>query len=429
MFRSPHGSRTALASIAAVGVVMAAAGCSATSDDGKTQLTFWHLQVGAHEAALQNAVAAFESENPTIDITLEFQGDSATIHQKVLAAIEAGNPPTMAETLEPAKVGEYLQADALTPVQDLFDGTEALDDVYPAYLANGTVNQDGEDVVVGWPFAASGSVMWYNPAELESAGVEVPGTWSELVDAASDLTSARGVAAFAGNPSANLGEIYSGIIGNGGQLANADLTEATFNDPGGVTTLATYVDMVDDGTMSLHESFDWQGDFAAQRSVMIVGSSASAPFLVDGIGGAFDLGWAPFPAGTTTQGGVAYGTTVSIFSGASEAEQKAAWKFLSWFSSEEAATTWSSDTAFGFWPIRPSVVESSAFQSVASEAPGRLEAIQSALAAAQPRPNIAAWNQVEAFLAEAIQKALQGAASPQAALDAAVDQADAVLQP
>ena len=428
MFRSQFGSRVALASLAVVGVLVAVAGC-ATPGEKKTEVTFWHLQVGAHEAALQNAVAAFEAANPSIDITLEFQGDSATIHQKVLAAIEAGNPPTMAETLEPAKVGEYLEAGALTPVEDLFDGTENLDDVYPAYLANGTVSQDGKDVVVGWPFAASGSVMWYNSAELDANQVDVPSTWTDLVDAATTLTANRGVPAFAGNPSANIGEIYSGILGNGGELANADFTEAAFNDEGGVTTLSTYVDMVKAGTMSLHESFDWQGDFAAQRSVMIVGSSPSAPFLLDGIGGAFELGWAPFPAGTEKQGSVAYGTTVSIFSDASDAEQAAAWKFLSFFSTAPVATQWSSDSAFGFWPIRPSVVESAEFQTAASEVPGRLEAIQSALAAAQARPNIAAWNQVEAYLAEAIQVALQGAKSPQAALDEAVSQSNTALAP
>ena len=86
-------------------------------------------------------------------------------------------------TALPAQVAEMINADALTPINDLIDDI-GRDKFAEAAISEGTM--DGNNYSV--PLYRHAHVMWIRKDLLEKNGLEVPKTWDELYDTAKALT-------------------------------------------------------------------------------------------------------------------------------------------------------------------------------------------------------------------------------------------------
>ena len=169
--------RRILTPIVALGVVgLALAGCTGGGGDGGggdgEAVTVMGAFTGDQAAAFQEELDAW-GETSGISVTYDGNSDFQTA---VIARATAGNPPDIAIYPQPGVLKSQTQS--LYPLEDLGIDVEAI----TADEANGL----GDIAVVdgqtfGLPYSINvKSLVWYNPAAFEAAGLTVPTTDAEL---------------------------------------------------------------------------------------------------------------------------------------------------------------------------------------------------------------------------------------------------------
>ena len=135
------------------------------------EITFWHsFTQGPRLETIQKAADKFMAENPDVKITIEtFSWND--FYTKWTTGLASGNVPDMSTAL-PAQVAEMINADALTPINDLIDDI-GRDKFAETAIAEGSM--DGNNYSV--PLYRHAHVMWIRKDLLEQNGLEVPGTW------------------------------------------------------------------------------------------------------------------------------------------------------------------------------------------------------------------------------------------------------------
>ena len=162
----------------------AESGTAGQADAGELsgEITFWHsFTQGPRLETIQKAADKFMAENPDVKITIEtFSWND--FYTKWTTGLASGNVPDMSTAL-PAQVAEMINADALTPINDLIDdiGRERFAETA---IAEGSM--DGNNYSV--PLYRHAHVMWIRKDLLEQNGLEVPKTWDELYETAKTLT-------------------------------------------------------------------------------------------------------------------------------------------------------------------------------------------------------------------------------------------------
>lgn len=162
----------------------AESGTAGQADAGELsgEITFWHsFTQGPRLETIQKAADKFMAENPDVKITIEtFSWND--FYTKWTTGLASGNVPDMSTAL-PAQVAEMINADALTPINDLIDDI-GRDRFAETAIAEGSM--DGNNYSV--PLYRHAHVMWIRKDLLEQNGLEVPKTWDELYETAKTLT-------------------------------------------------------------------------------------------------------------------------------------------------------------------------------------------------------------------------------------------------
>jgi len=190
-------SRRIVGAIAALacftGLTACAPGVSQPEESGgPVTLRFWtNLTVEAQSSVIQAQAAACAVNMP--GVSLEFEAvPFADMYTKLATAFKSGNGPDIMNTNESA-VSFAQNADYLVPVDDVID-QHGRSDFLPSYLA--AVQKDGKSWAV--PDWANHQEVWYRKDLFEAAGIKVPTTWDELLQAAKKLDQgAGGVRGFA----------------------------------------------------------------------------------------------------------------------------------------------------------------------------------------------------------------------------------------
>jgi len=138
-------------------------------------ISFWHAMGGALGTTLTELIQKFHDENPGITVDLIHQGGYSALQQKLIAAVAAGEPPTLAQQYENWTT---LWLDALVDL-DLFLPEETLGSFLPQF------DQLFEGRMVTVPFNKSILVLYYRPDLVPNP----PTTWAELRAAAEALTT------------------------------------------------------------------------------------------------------------------------------------------------------------------------------------------------------------------------------------------------
>jgi len=154
--------------------------------EGAVQLQYWDMQWGSSTfmAALQNNVTEFNRTHPEIHVTFT-QLSWADYMQKLLSAIQSGNPPDISGGDSGIAFNMAAQGQALD-ISDLYAEWEAdgtLEDM--TEWAHEKWNWNGMRPGVTWQFDSR--AFFYREDLLEQAGLEVPTTWDELMTAAQAL--------------------------------------------------------------------------------------------------------------------------------------------------------------------------------------------------------------------------------------------------
>lgn len=173
--------RRILAPVVALGVVgMALAGCTGGGGDdggdggGGDGETVWILG-GFTDAQAEAFQADLDKWGETSGITVRYDGNT-DFQTAVIARATAGNPPDIAIYPQPGVLKS--QTKQLFPLEHLGIDVEAI----TADEANGLSDiavVDGQ--TFGLPYSINvKSLVWYNPAAFEAAGLTVPTTDAEL---------------------------------------------------------------------------------------------------------------------------------------------------------------------------------------------------------------------------------------------------------
>ncbi|MCK5197618.1 MAG: extracellular solute-binding protein, partial [Spirochaetales bacterium] len=98
--------------------------------------------------------------------------------------------------------------------------------------------------------------------------------------------------------------------------------------------------------------------------------------------------------------------------------------FINWMTNTENNLDWSKET--GYMPLRESVVDSPAFKRYLAEEPESKVAVDQ-ISYTRPRPSIAAYGDISRVIGGAVEAALVAGMDPAEVLNAAVPEANNVL--
>jgi sn-glycerol 3-phosphate transport system substrate-binding protein len=425
--RSILTRRTALT--AGAGLMLPAIGRAAEP----VQLSFYFPVAvgGAIPRLIDSYVAAFQKENPDIAVTPVYAGTYQDTLTKAQTALKAGSGPQLAVLLS-TDVFSLIDDELIVPLDTIADQAEDrawLGSFYPAFLKNGQIAGH----VWGVPFQRSTIVLYWNKQAFAAAGLDperAPQTWSEQADMAQRLTKWNGAqAAQWGLEIPATGFAYWMLQAlatqAGATLANADGTVTEFASPGAVSALRYWLDLA---ARRAHPPgvVDWATtprDFLERRTAMIWTTTGNLSNIRANAG--FPFGVALLPAGQR-RGSPTGGGNFYLFKSASPAQRQAALRFLRWISSKERAAQWGIDT--GYVATRPDAWNTQAMRDYVAGFPSASVA-RDQLQDAVPELSTHDNQRVTQALNDAIQAALTGRKSPEAALQEAQATATRLLRP
>jgi basic membrane protein A len=397
-------------------------------------LTFWHPQApdSFRGQLMSEIIADFEAKYPEIKIEATFQSDYTNLYKTTVAAIAAGTPPDCAVAY-PSMIADYLKADAVIALDDYIAdpkiglSAEDLADIYPGYLAECRFPQFGNKYYA-FPFTKSALGMWYNMDLLKAAGHStLPKTWDEFEQMCLDVKEKTGKYGYAYYESASTfdGWLYS----RGAKQLNADETEATFNGPEGVESLALVKRLIDAGAAYKPEGSNADQAEFGKGNVAFTMASTSGTFyykqaVEQGGGNMKEWGQTNIPqSDPSNPQTVMYGGSFTVFK-TTEAKQKAAWLFLKFFTSTEQTAKWGSKS--GYMPVRASAA--ALLGDYFASEPIAKEQIDTIVPFGFPEPSVRGEQEIRVFIEEAMTAAFEGIMEPQAALNAAVVKANEALE-
>jgi alpha-glucoside transport system substrate-binding protein len=149
-----------------------------------TVLAVWQNVEGA---SFQAVIDGFKEQYPNVNVTYRSAQEPATV---LSTAVEGGNPPDIAALPQPGFMRDFVDRNALKPIEFARDDIE--EGFSESWVQLGTV----EDQLYGLFFkGANKSTVWYNVAAFEDAGVEPPENWDTFLENAATL-QASGVPAY-----------------------------------------------------------------------------------------------------------------------------------------------------------------------------------------------------------------------------------------
>jgi len=401
----------------AIALAVAIAGCGRQAS---REVIWWTPNWGQARAA--ELVRRFEDANPGVRVRVEATVPDG-LPTRIQTALRSGSPPDVIDA-QHGWVVPYAQAGLLLPLDDALDARED--------YAPGALDYDAWDGKLwGLPYRIETHAVIYNKGMFREAGLDPdrpPETWDDLVAAARTLTKKRadgrmqyGYSITGGGEVGNtLFRSLPLIWMNGGDMLSADLAKATVNEPAAVEAVTFYTDMFLKHHVSPPSTL--QDDGLASRRLFIAESVAmyqSGQFDLEPIrreNPRIDLGvmMLPHPRGKPTA--AALGGWSFIIP--KEAPHPDAAKQLVRFLCTPQNMGFFTDT----FPARTSAMTLPRF------ADPLLDSFKRMLPYGRKVPPRRNWLQIVQIYFDHLQQILLKDATPQAAMDAAARQIDALLK-
>lgn len=336
-----------LAPVLAIALTAGLAACTNTSDattasapaelTGSGPATLW---VRAADEPLDKAlVAAWNEQNPDRKITMLTVPDAQYV-QKFVQAVRGGDAPDLA-AVDIANVKSLTSQGLLTDLTAQITALPYKDALAPAGVQISTV--DGKTYAL--PHQLDVSMLYYNKNLFRQAGLDPekpPASLDDVVAAARKITALGGGThgfAFAGNcAGCNAYTLLPYIWASGGDIMNADGTEATLDDPAVAAALNAHKTMWDEKLMPAAVKDDngatWLTGFQSGKVGMVaLGSFAVSVYKAEK---GLDFGVTSIPGASGTSAFLG-GDVIGISKGAKNA--KTAWDFIAWSMSEDVQKT------------------------------------------------------------------------------------------
>lgn len=308
------------------------------------------------QAALE---AAFEENNPEIDIVLDGPAESyAEGVQRLLREAVAGTLPDV------AYVGlnrwRILEARGLTQPLDQFLPDDPASAGYTGALLS-LGEYQGAQHALGT--SASTLVMYVNPSLVERAGGSMddfPTTFDGVIDLAAKIDA--------------LGENIDGIwvdrhdwrfqslLGSfGGRPMNADESDITFDDEAGLAAAALYQRFADEAGMKSYIDDQARQAFPAGNLGIMLESSSLLKRFQEAAGDRFEVTVKKLPIAADDPSEVYFptGGSAIVMLTEDEEKQRAAWEYISFVTGPEGAKIIVENT--GYAPTNSIVLEDESY--------------------------------------------------------------------
>ncbi|WP_194396270.1 extracellular solute-binding protein [Microbacterium atlanticum] len=297
---------------------LALGGCAAgSSDDGDdVTIEWWHIQTQEPTRGVWQELAdEFEAAHPgvTIDITVQNDPEFKT---GIDARAQAGDLPDIYQTWGGGVLGAQVDAGL---VQDLSESTSGWIDNLAAGAVAG-LQIDGKQY--GVPYDSGLVGVWYNKALFAQAGIDaVPTTWEEFMSAVKALRAAgvTPLALGAGDKWPAMFYWAEGGLAEGGSQPfidageTGDFTADAFIKAGERIDELVAANAFQDGFLgTAYAEAGGASSLIAngQAAMELMGSwspGTQASVAENGEGLGDDLGWFPYPLGTSTDEKVGFG--------------------------------------------------------------------------------------------------------------------------
>ena len=402
----------------------ASCGGSGSSGNGVVNVLVWHGYTDIEGRAIQAAAKRFNATHPKIHVTVQNYGNTDYALQKVLTAIRGGHYPDISYLY-----GSWAANVARTPravdLKPLIDGDPSVNwnDFWPAERE--AVQVGGK--ITGMPALVDNLALVYNKKLFDQAHMAYPSadwTWDDFRAAAKKLTDSSkkqfGWAYVADGGEDTVWRFDALLWQAGGDILTPDGTHAAFNSPAGVhaATLLQQMATVDHSVYLDNGNGNYANLFNSGKIAMLF----TGPWDLSGFPDV-DYGVQILPGDQNHQ--TISGPDQWVLFDNGDDRRKAAWTFLTWFTSAPEAMKWS--LATGDLPIRASQTKLPDYQAYVKKYPGVAEFVKNEKNALKARPAIPTYNEVSEAMGQAIQAVLLGKAQPADALDQAADQANQVL--
>lgn len=241
--------RTTQAKIAAVtgGAALLLAACGGNDpemgvpdnpDDVSGTVTFWTYPLGVVDSVnwWQPYVDDFNEEYPNVDVEVVMQSFSNR-EEALVTAIAGQNAPDVVY-FNPDFIPQYADEDLLLPLDELRDD-------WDSFVDSSLESMTWDGALYGAPLLMQMQTSYCNTEALEAAGVDCPTTWDEFREAAPAFVDAGYFATEYSGTSTLNHTFYLYLWQAGGEVLNEDLTAAAFNSPEGLEALEFIKEMVD----------------------------------------------------------------------------------------------------------------------------------------------------------------------------------------
>lgn len=357
-----HRPRVLTAATAAGAVVLLSlAGCATSgsapgADSGPVTLQFWHEMSGPAATELDALVSQFNSqEDGKITVESSFQGSYADAQTKYTAAVQSGTTPDVL-MMNDISTGFMVDSKKTVPLSTFTAGDPSFSlDSFPPVVS--AYYADGSGGLAAMPFAVSQPVLYLSRDLVTRAGLDPeapPQTLAEVTSWAEKIHAATGASGLTMNMSDSW-MIEQMTAAGGEEFCTPDngrgsdrVTGLELTSPSQVTFMRQLQTLFQDGTM-LNPGTDnsaMVSAFASGKVGMML-TSTGAYTAADPTKTASKVAAFPSTAESDEAGVVVGGNALWISGeGHSDAQQRAAYAFVSFLHSAEVQAAWSSATGY-----------------------------------------------------------------------------------
>ncbi len=404
-------------------LILTTCGTATAENNGKTVIHFWHCHSGAPAEAHEYLVNAFNASQDKVEVVLDYVANSYNDqNSKVKAAIMAGNAPevSLGEVMTMsnlAKTGTIQSLDEFIAADETFK--------YDDYAEGVKTNTIIDGKVYGMPYQRSTAILYFNKTMLKENGLNEngPTTFEELAEFCKVLTK-EGQFGMVQQLTAWIHEIL--VDSFGGTMINEDQSEVTFNSENAMKAIEFYRTGMTEGWLDMKvggtATADARLEFQNMRSAFIIDSTGTLNTYqgyADGMG--FELGACVMPGVASSAGGC----NLVMIAGLDKEKAQAAWSFMKFMNSYEAALYTTEVT--GYLPILNSLIEGEEMSKIYNEKPIYAVAAQQVQRIIS-RPNNEGYAEVNTELLNILTElVLDHSLDAQATMDAYAEEANEIL--
>ncbi len=404
----------------------------------------WIGLTGPAQELLMQFGQEFNAMQDEFQVEVSFRGQYPEQRAAAIAAFRAGNPPHIMQMFDAGTGDMFAARQAIVPVSEVY--AKAGKEFDPSIFLSAAAGYYGaaDGTLFSQPLNVSTAVMFYNKDIFTKAGLDPnapPATWPDLIEASRQIVSSG--AAACGFTStwiawimleqmSALHDTPMSTMANGRDGLGAELN---FNNELITRTVATLADMQQD------RSFDYGGrsndaaaKFISGECGILLQSSGGHGAIERDLGAEFGVANLPYWPDLIAEpkNSIVGGASLWVFNapGRTDEEFRGVAEFLSFLSSTDVMKRLAEAT--GFLPATNATFEAMQAEGFWAANPGRdVPVLQ--LTRGTPTENSSGyrfgrWTEIRDFFHEEVERALQGATTPEAAVAAAVTRGNEALR-